>query len=115
MKLVEVRFDLENSNEKVIFDYYEIINETEKYYFCEIYEKTYKKFLKGTLNTALYGGKLNYYYRFVTNDSDYKIIETSKEMNKAVTQVFDKLNHKLDYYKKTLKNRLEYFLNMYNE
>ncbi len=95
MKVVEVRFDLKNPNAKPKVDYFDVTKETETHYYASSnsqfdYSKgryAGRRFLKGTLNESLYGGMLNYYYRFTTESTDYIEIEHSEQMHKAMVKL----------------------------
>lgn len=117
MKLVEVRIDLSNCNEKVIIDYFGIIKETDKHYIADVDEwnRKQRRFLKGTLKQILYAGKINYYYRFVTDCDDYRQIEQSEEMSIAVDELYKRHKYLLEYYQRTLENRKTYFERNYKE
>lgn len=107
MKIVEIRIDLENCNEKIIFDYFNISKETEKYYIAEVDEwnRKTRRFPKVNLNEVLYSGKINLYYRFVTDIEDYWAIENSLLAKRAVDAIYDRHKYILDYWQRTLKNR----------
>ncbi|GEM_PF-6444180 len=107
MKLVEVRIDLENYNEKIIINYFDITKETDKHYIAEVDEwnRKTRRFLKGTLNKVLYGGKINLYYRFVTDLEDYRAVENSLLTKRAVDAIYDRHKYILDYWQRTLENR----------
>lgn len=109
MKLVEVRIDLENTNEKVQFEYFDITKETDKHYIAEVNEwnRKSRRFLKETLNKVLYAGKVNLYCRFVTDLEDYRKIEKSLETTIAVERLYERHKKILDYWQRTLENRKE--------
>jgi len=109
MKIVEVRINLDNPNEKVIFDYFDITKETERLYIAEIdeWDRKTKRFLKESLNRFTYDGKVNICYRFVTNSENYREIEKSKQAKIAVEVLSKRHKEVLDYWQRTLEYRKE--------
>ena len=118
MKVVEVRFDLKNPNAKPKVDYFTVTKETDTHYYAQS-DSQYdysneryvgRRFLKGTLLEALYGGMLNYYYRFTTDSTDYIEIEHSEIMHKAMTKLQQVIARDLKYYSNQLNAIYDYHI-----
>lgn len=118
MQVVEVRFDLKNSNAKPIIEYFDITKETRTHLYASSSSKwdwkngryAGRRFLKGTLNEAIYGGMLNYYYRFTTEETDYIKIEHSDQMHKAMTKLQQVIARDLKYYSNQLEAIYDYHI-----
>ncbi|WP_143314532.1 hypothetical protein [Clostridium sp. HBUAS56017] len=117
MKAVEVKFDLNNPNQKPIIEIYEITKETERYLHAKADEfwKYGRRFFKPNMNEAKYNGKLEYSYRFTTNEEDYETIYKSKEMKKAIREIKNILQGDLDCYQWRLNGVVAYYNKCFGE
>lgn len=115
-KLIEVRIDLNNCIQEVITECFNIEKETDKHYTAKVDEwnRKERRFLKGTLNKVLYTSSISYYYRFIINEEDYIKILQSEEMKIAVNEIYKKLKKNLEYYTRTLEERLNHYNRNYN-
>lgn len=107
-KLVEVSIDLDNPNEKVIMDFFDIERETDHYYICKVDEwnRKHRNFDVSDIKKVSYHNKISCYYRFVTDIEDIREIEKSGEMATAVAKIHERMDYILSYWQRTLANRV---------
>jgi hypothetical protein len=98
MKIVQVTFNLNNSNAKPEVKIYEVVRETTKRFYCKNEDGIKVSFFKSSLNAAICRSPLEFSYRFLTRISQVEDIFTSRSMMCAVTSLWHKLTMELNHY-----------------
>ena len=115
MKVIEITIDLTNPNQKPDIRYWEVTKETENYLHSKAkYDWEHgRRFYKKSLDQIHYPKKLVYTYQFLIKLEDYREIDKSEKMEKAMYELKKKIDEDLNYYQAHTKGIFDYYLKNY--